>query len=44
MCLAMMIFYNNLTWEKYKDYIIKMVSFKGFKNAKEALNFKNSKI
>lgn len=39
MSLAIIIFYNNLKWEKHKDYIIKMVSFKGFKNAKEALDF-----
>jgi hypothetical protein len=39
MSLAIIIFYNDLKWEKYKEYIIKMVSFKGFKNAKEALDF-----
>ena len=39
MSLAIIIFYNDLKWKKYKDYIIKLVSFKGFKNAKEALDF-----
>jgi serine/threonine protein kinase len=39
MSLAIIIFYNDLKWEKYKEYIIKLVSFKGFKTAKEASKF-----
>ena len=39
MCLAYLVFVNGLSWPKYKKFIMKLISMKGYLNAEEAYKY-----